>query len=108
MVDRVQALAALTVVSDVAPTRVSGGPREVALAPRESVSERVRRLQAEAKGLAREHIGALDEAILKVEQLAFEIADGGEAYPAGVRDLARRLADDCDAKLMTIRAISGR
>ena len=105
MVDRVHALASLTVVSDVAESR---GPREVALAPRETVSERVRRLQAEAKGLAREHVAALDEAILKVEQLAFEIADGGEAYPAGVRDLARRLAQDCDTKLMTIRAISGR
>jgi len=105
MVDRVQALAALSVVSDVAQPR---GLREVALAPRESVSERVRRLQAEAKGLAREHVAALDEAILKVEQLAFEIADGGEAYPAGVRDLARRLAQDCDTKLMTIRAIAGR
>ena len=100
MVGRVHALAGLTVVSDV--------PRQVALAPRESVSEQVKRLQAEARMLAREHIAALDAAILKVEQLAGEIADGGEAYPAGVRDISRRLADECDAKLMNIRAIAGR
>lgn len=102
MSNRVQALAALTVVSDVA------GQRPAALKTSESVSERVRRLQDEARSLAREHIAALDEAILRVEQLAQEIAEGGEAYPAGVRDIARRLSDDCDAKLMTMRAIAGR
>ncbi len=87
---------------------VADGRHVPALSQREGISDRVRRLQAEARALAHEHIGALDEAILRVEQLAAEIASGGEAYPAGVRDIARRLSEDCDAKLMNIRAIAGR
>ena len=72
------------------------------------LSERIRRLQAEAKSLAREHIHALDQALLQVERLSAEIADGGEAYPAGVRELARRLAEDCEMKVQTLEAISSR
>lgn len=83
-------------------------PLPVRATPHLPVSVRVQKLQAEAKTLAREHVAALDEAMLKVTILALEIADGGEAYPAGVRDLARRLAQDNESKLMTIRAITGR
>jgi hypothetical protein len=72
------------------------------------LSERIRRLQAEAKSLAREHIHALERALIEVERLSAEIADGGEAYPAGVRELARRMAEDCEAKVQTLEAISAR
>ena len=72
------------------------------------LSERIRRLQAEAKSLAREHIQALSLALIEVERLSAEISDGGEAYPAGVRDLARRMAEDCEAKVQTLEAISSR
>ena len=58
--------------------------------PRESLSARIRALQEEARGLAREHIVALEAALVEVERLAVEIAAGGDAYPAGVRDIARR------------------
>jgi hypothetical protein len=68
----------------------------------ESISERVKRLQAEARGLAREHILALKAAMEEVERLAAEVAAGGEAYPAGVRDIARRLVEDCETKGQTI------
>jgi hypothetical protein len=74
----------------------------------ESLSNRIRRLQAEAKGLAREHICALEAALVEVERLAAEIADGGEAYPAGVREISRRLAEDCEHKVQAIEAISRR
>ena len=74
----------------------------------ESISDRVKRLQAEARGLAREHILALKAALEEVERLAGEVASGGEAYPAGVRELARRTADECEAKAQTITMLSQR
>lgn len=74
----------------------------------ETVAERVRALQAEAKGLARQHIQELERLLIEVEKMSAEIADGGDAYPAGVRDLARRLAEDCEAKVQTLEAIASR
>ena len=74
----------------------------------ETVAERVRRLQAEAKELARDHIRALSEAMLGVEQIAAEIAEGGDAYPPGVRDLARRFVEDVEARVQTLEAITAR
>jgi hypothetical protein len=71
----------------------------------ESVADRVKRLQAEAHMLAREEVEAL-EGLLKTAALkATEIAKGGEAYPAGVRELAERLADDIDGRVQTLQAI---
>ena len=72
------------------------------------ISERIRRLQAEAKSLAREHIFALERALVEVERLSAEIAGGGEAYPVGVREIARRLADQCETSSATIKALAGR
>lgn len=72
------------------------------------LSERIRRLQAEAKSLAREHVHALERALIEVERLSAEIAEGGEAYPAGVRELARRMAEDCESKVQTLEAIAAR
>ena len=74
----------------------------------ETVADRVRRLQAEAKELARDHIRALSEAMLGVEQMAAEIAEGGDAYPPGVRDLARRFVEDVEARVQTLEAITAR
>lgn len=74
----------------------------------ETFGDRVRRLQAEAKLLAKDHIAALAQAIADVEQMAKEIAEGGEAYPPGVRDLARRFVDDCEARVQTLEAITSR
>lgn len=74
----------------------------------ETVAERVRRLQAEARQLAKDHVHALTAAISEVERMAAEIAEGGEAYPAGVRDLARRFVDDCEARVQTLEAITAR
>jgi ubiquinone biosynthesis protein UbiJ len=74
----------------------------------ETVAERVRRLQAEARQLAKDHVRALSEAIADVERMAAEIAEGGDAYPPGVRDLARRFVEDCEARVQTLEAISAR
>src|ERR1700741_1947020 len=74
----------------------------------ETVAQRVRRLQLEAKTLAKDHIKALGAAMVEVETLAAEIAEGGDAYPPGVRDLARRLVEDCEARVQTLEAIVAR
>ncbi|HEY2753884.1 hypothetical protein [Phenylobacterium sp.] len=74
----------------------------------ETVAERVRRLQMEAKQLAKDHVRTLSAAILHAEQIAAEIAEGGDAYPPGIRDLARRFVEDADARVQTLEAISGR
>ncbi len=74
----------------------------------ETVAERVRRLQAEARQLAKDHIHALSAAMLDLEQMAAEIAEGGDAYPPGVRDLARRFVEDIEARVQTLEAITAR
>jgi hypothetical protein len=74
----------------------------------ETVAERVRRLQQEAKLLAKDHIRSLSAQMVIVEQIAAEIADGGEAYPPGVRELASRLVEDIDARVQTLEAIVSR
>ncbi len=73
-----------------------------------SVAERVRSLQAEARGLAKDHVRALEQAIADAERLASEIAEGGDAYPPGVRDLARRFAEDAEGRIQTLEAIVSR
>jgi hypothetical protein len=74
----------------------------------EALSDRIKRLQNEARTLAREHIMALQSALIAVEGMAAEIAEGGEAYPPGVRDIARRLVEDCEARVQTLEAITKR
>jgi hypothetical protein len=74
----------------------------------ETLSQRVNRLQAEAKLLARDHVHELIAAVVEVERLAADIATGGDVYPAGVRDVARRLADDFGTRCQTLAALSAR
>ena len=75
------------------------------LGRRETTAERVRRLQAEARIMARQHIEELEKCLLRTAEVAREVAEGGDAYPPGVRDLASRLSDDLPDKLATMRAI---
>lgn len=74
----------------------------------ETTSERVRRLQAEARLLAREQVEALEKAMMDASAMAQEIAAGGEAYPAGVRELAHRIAEDLPGKVQTMQALMER
>lgn len=74
----------------------------------ETTSQRVRRLQAEARMLAREQIEALEKAMAEVAAKAMEIAEGGEAYPAGVRDLANRLAEDLETRSQSMQVLMAR
>ena len=74
----------------------------------EAIAAKVQRLQAEARALARDHVKALGAAMASTEALAQEIADGGDAYPPGIRDVARRLAEDLDSRLQTLESIIGK
>ena len=89
----------LSVVAD-------NGSQALKAAP--SVADRVRRLQTEARQLAQGHVLALTAAMAEANRLAQEIAEGGDAYPPGVRDLARRFAEDCDIRVQSIEAINAR
>jgi hypothetical protein len=71
----------------------------------ETPAERIRRLQAEAQGLARKEIEQLHKAMLDLARQAEEIAEGGEAYPVGARELARQLNADVAQRAHTLQAI---
>jgi hypothetical protein len=74
----------------------------------ESLARRVQRLSCEARQLANEHVELLIARMALVAQTAAEIADGGDAYPPGVRDLARRTADDHRARALTLETLARR
>ena len=74
----------------------------------ETVGQRVQRLQAEARQLAKDHVRSFTAAMVSLEELAAEIADGGDAYAPGIRDIARRMAEELEARAQTLDAISAR
>ena len=74
----------------------------------ESTSQRVQRLQAEARLLAREEIERLDRDLRRLAQQARAIADGGEAYPTGIRELAGRISVDTAQRAEILRALLDR
>ena len=83
------------------------GPTEVYNLGRdpETSAQRVRRLQDEARMLAREQVEILARDLNALALRAAEIADGGEAYPAGVRELASRLTADLPQKAQSLTSI---
>lgn len=78
------------------------------LSKTETVAQRVQRLQAEAKQLAKDHVKAFSTAMADLEALAAEISEGGDAYGPGVREIARQLAEDLDSRIQTLEAIVAR
>lgn len=74
----------------------------------EPISTRVARLQAEARAMAYEHIDELGRALELVNRLAAEIAVGGDAYPVGIREMARRLAEETEGRGQAMEAILAR
>ena len=71
----------------------------------ETTTPRVRRLQREARLLAREQIEAMGRDLDALAARAREIADGGDAYAVGVREMASRMASDLPQKAQSLRAI---
>jgi hypothetical protein len=76
----------------------------------DSPSERIRRLQWQARELAAEQVKLLAADLEALAARARDIAEGGEAYPVGVRDLAARLVSELPAKaniLITLQQRNG-
>jgi hypothetical protein len=74
----------------------------------ETPATRATRLFAEAQGAALEQVHALESALALVASLAGEIAEGGDVYPAGVRDLCRRMAEEISLRAQTLDALAVR
>ena len=74
----------------------------------EPLTARIRRLQAEARAMAGEHVKLLEASIIETAKLAEEIAEGGDAYPVGVREMARQMVADCESRLLGLQAIMHR
>ena len=74
----------------------------------ETSAQRIHRLQQEARALAHEQLGAFARDLDQMAHRAAEIADGGEAYPVGARELASRIADDLGHKAQLMTVIAGR
>jgi hypothetical protein len=74
----------------------------------ETPAERIKRLQVEAKVLAREEITSLERAMKDLAHMAREMAAGGDAYPAGVREMASRLAEDLEMRAQSMDALMER
>ena len=95
-------------LSVVPPTGAAAGlPSEVYDLGRgpESTADRVRRLQKEAKLLATEEVESLEQKMEACSAQAKQIAEGGEAYPAGVRDLAGRIAAEIEQRAQMLQAL---
>jgi hypothetical protein len=71
----------------------------------ESTAARIRRLQAEAQALAREEVAALERRIGDLAQAARQVSEGGDAYPIGAREVARRLAEELPRQAGVLEAL---
>ncbi|WP_184716720.1 hypothetical protein [Caulobacter sp.] len=71
----------------------------------ESTGQRIKRLQEEARILAREEVERLDADLRRLADQAKLIADGGDAYPVGVRELAGRISVDTAQRADMLRAL---
>ena len=96
----------LNPVPDTAAEGAPANSEVVALARGpETATDRIRRLQWEARMLAAEQAEALGADLEALAARAVEIAEGGEAYPAGVREIASRIATDLPEKAKTLLTI---
>jgi hypothetical protein len=71
----------------------------------ETIAQRIKRLQEEARLLAREEVERLDRDLRRLADQAKTIADGGDAYPAGIRDLASRISVDTAQRAEILKAL---
>lgn len=77
-------------------------------APTEGVAARVRRLQAAAQQLARDHVKTLLAKLSEAEAIAAEIASGGPVYHDGAQERARQIAKEIESQRITLGQIVGR
>jgi hypothetical protein len=74
----------------------------------ETGAQRLRRLQLEAHALAREQAQLFAGDLKSLAARAGEIAEGGDPFPVGVRELCSRLADELTSEAQTLLVIMDR
>jgi len=74
----------------------------------DTVADRVKRLQEEAKLLAREEIEAFENQIAATAAMADAIAKGGDAYPVGIRAMAEQMSEELPMRIQSLKAIMER
>ena len=74
----------------------------------DTVADRVKRLQEEAKLLAREEIESFENQIAATAAMAETIAKGGDAYPVGVRAMAEQMSEELPMRVQSLKAIMER
>ena len=71
----------------------------------ESPHVRALRLMGEARAAADEQVRQLETALALVAGLSADVAEGGDAYPPGVRDIAKRISGDAAWCAQTLDSI---
>ena len=74
----------------------------------DTVADRVKRLQEEARLLAREEIQALENQLIAAAATAATIAGGGDAYPVGVRAMAEQMSEELPLRVQSLKALMER
>lgn len=74
----------------------------------QSLAQRMERLRLDAEAVATEHIDALIAALNEAMDLADQVANGGESYNIGVREIARRMHKEIAPSVLSLRAVRER
>ena len=74
--------------------------------PDTSRMKRVQQLQDQARAIAMAEVAEFETGLVQLVEQARELAEAGEALPAGVRELCRSFAEDGDARAKTLSAIT--
>jgi hypothetical protein len=74
----------------------------------ENGGQRIRMLQQQARELAHQEIDALASDLAALAMRAAEVAESGDAYPTGIRELASRIEEDLIRHMKVIRALMER
>ena len=74
----------------------------------ETPAIRARRLYDQSRGAAMDQVVAVETGLARVIELAAAIAEGGDVYPAGVRDLCRRMAGELASRGATLEGLAQR
>ena len=94
--------------NDLAVPAVRRPEPELALVPLAPAGVRARQLMAEARSAALDNLAELVSALETARALADSVADGGDAYGVGLRDISRRLSEDLQNRGRSLQALADR
>ena len=93
---------------DLAASAARRPEPELSLVPPASAAVRARQLMAEARNAALDNLSELITALETARAFADSVAEGGDLYGVGVRDLSRRLSEDLLDRGRTLQALADR